>query len=140
MAFDQAAAQRFFAEPQVAVFAVAASGGPPAAVPLWYRYEPGGAPWIVVGTATRKARLVLETRTATLVAEAVRPRIRFVSVELALLDARHPTVEDFRDLASPHLDDEHLDGFLHFARGNLEHELKMTFEVSKWRFGDLTPG
>jgi hypothetical protein len=55
--FDRAA-EGFLAEPQVAVFAVAAPSGPPAAVPLWYCFAPGGPVWIVTPDISRKTQLV----------------------------------------------------------------------------------
>lgn len=140
MTFDQDAAERFLAQPRAAVLAVQAPAGPPAAVPLWFAYRPGQPfLWVVVGEQTRKAGLVRGTRAATLVVQSSSPRIRFVSVELALREISRPTLEEFAQLSSPHLGGDHLRAFLDFAGSNLDHEHKMTFEITRWRFGDLSP-
>lgn len=140
MTFDRCAAERFLAQSRVAVFAVGTPSGPPAAVPLWFHYRPGQPYlWVIVGERTRKAGLVRATGTATLVVETSSPRIRFVSVELTLREISRPTLKEFEQLSTPHLAEDRLRSFLDFAGNNLEHEQKMTFETTRWRFADLSP-
>lgn len=138
MTFNQSAAMELVAEPHVGIFAVAAPDGPPAAVPLWYGYVPGGEIWIVTPTASRKARLVKETGCATLVVDTVTPRVRYASVDLELVGSRASTPADTREIAARYLNGEALTGYLEFAQQQLPDELRMTFRPTKWRFADLT--
>lgn len=130
---EQPDAERFLAEPHVGVLAVAAPDGPPAAVPLWYDYKPGGEVRILTGPTSRKARLLAETRTATLVVDTVTPGTVFVSVELELVGSRPGTADDVRSMAGRYLEGAALDGYLAFAGSELEEDL-YTFRPRRWRY------
>lgn len=136
--FDQPAAQAFLADPHVGVLAVAAPDGPPAAVPLWYAYAPGGDVTIVTPASSRKARLLEHTRTATLVVDTVEPRVRYVSVDLELVGRRPATDDDRRALAARYLAGEALEGYLAMATEQFLDEQVTTLRPTHWRFADLT--
>lgn len=137
MTFDRHEAELFLAEPHVGVFAVGTPSGPPAAVPLWYAYAPGGDVWMLVAPTTRKAKLLSVSRQATLVAQTVAPRTRFVSVELELTDVRPQTAADVRAMASRYLSGPALEGYVEFAAANLR-ENRYQFRTTRWRFNDFT--
>ncbi|GAA2792588.1 hypothetical protein GCM10010533_33450 [Mycolicibacterium pallens] len=60
--------QEFLAAKHVAVISVAATDGrPPASVPIWYDYTPGGNIRITTGASRRKARLIKQNGALTLV-------------------------------------------------------------------------
>lgn len=137
MTFDQHEAELFLAEPHVGVFAVGTSSGPPAAVPLWYAYAPGGDVSMLMAASTRKAKLLKTRREATLVVQTVTPRVRFVSVELELTEVREPTDEDVRAIAEGYLSGPDLEAYLNFAKTNLRED-RYQFRTTRWRFGDFT--
>lgn len=137
MTFDQHEAELFLAEPHVGVFAVGTPSGPPAAVPLWYAYAPGGEVSMLMAASTRKAKLLSTRRQATLVVQTVTPRVRFVSVELELTDVREPTDEDVRAIAEGYLSGADLEAYLEFAKTNLRED-RYQFRTTRWRFGDFT--
>lgn len=137
MTFDQHEAEMFLAEPHVGVLAVETPNGPPAAVPLWYAYTPGDEVLLLTPPTSRKAKLLAASRRATLVAQTVTPRTRYVSVELQLADVRPPTDEDVRALAARYLSGPALEGYLQFARTNLREDC-YRFTTTRWRFDDLT--
>lgn len=137
MTFDQHEAEQFLAEPHVGVLAVEAPGGPPAAVPLWYAYARGGEIWMLMGPSTRKAKLLDVSRRATLVAQTVTPRTRFVSVDLELIGARPATDPDMRAMAERYLSGSALDAYLRFAAANLRED-RYRFATTRWRFGDFS--
>ncbi len=56
--FSEAERQEFLAAKHIAVLSVAADGRPPASVPIWYDYTPGGNIRINTGSSSRKARLI----------------------------------------------------------------------------------
>lgn len=137
MTFDQHEAELFLAEPHVGVFAVETPDGPPAAVPLWYAYTPGSDLSIMTSASTRKAKLLATSRRATLVAQTVATRTRYVSIELALLDTHPATVEEARAIAGRYLPESALEDFLRFATETLREDL-YRFAITRWRFGDFT--
>jgi hypothetical protein len=137
--FDQTAAETFLAEPLIGTFAVAAPEGPPAAVPAWYAYTPRGEVQVITEASSRKARLLADTSCATLVVDAVEPRVRFVSVDLEVVDTRPATAGDRRALASRYLPEGALEGYLAFAEAQLLDEVIVTLRPTRWRYADLTP-
>ena len=57
--FSEAQRQEFLAAKHVGVLSVAAADGrPPASVPIWYDYTPGGNIRINTGASSRKANLI----------------------------------------------------------------------------------
>lgn len=135
---DKAAAIEFLREPHVGVLAVATHGAP-AAVPLWHSCSADGSEVrILSDPGTRKVRWLRRGSLATLVVQTQAPRLRFVSVELELIDHRSATEEDVRAMASRCIEDgPALEGYLEFARANLAEDLH-TFRTTRWRFADLT--
>ena len=67
-AFTESGRQEFLADKHVAVLSIDASGDrPPASVPIWYDYTPGGDIRFNTGPGTRKARLIERAGAVTLV-------------------------------------------------------------------------
>ena len=58
LAMSRAEREAFLAETHVAVVSVAQPGRGPLAVPVWYRYEPGGDVRFVTGGRSKKAELI----------------------------------------------------------------------------------
>ena len=72
----------FLAALHVGVLAVADdSGGAPIAVPVWYRYEPGGDVVMSLGADGVKTRLLAASGRATLCAQSEDLPYAFVSVD-----------------------------------------------------------
>lgn len=138
MSFDEAAAQRFFAEPHVGVFAVEVRSGPPAAVPIWYSYTPGGEVWINTPESSRKARALRRTGQATMVVDTVSPVLRYVSVDLELVSSRPTTFDDQAEMAARYLSGDALAQFLEFSRAHLHGEVRYTLRPTRWRYADMT--
>jgi nitroimidazol reductase NimA-like FMN-containing flavoprotein (pyridoxamine 5'-phosphate oxidase superfamily) len=65
--------EAFLAEVHVGIVATDDPGRSPLAVPVWYRYQPGGAVRIMTGRTSRKAGLIAAAGRLSLV---VRPRSR----------------------------------------------------------------
>ena len=72
--FTEAERQEFLAAKHVGVLSVdAADGRPPASVPIWYDYAPGGDIRFNTGPGTRKAKLIERAGTVTLVVQREEP-------------------------------------------------------------------
>jgi uncharacterized protein len=90
--------QQFLAGKHIAVVSVAATDGrPPASVPLWYAYTPGGDILIVTGALQRKARLIEQAGTVTVVVQREEMPYQYVIVEGTVVDVTNPAPVDVRE-------------------------------------------
>ncbi len=53
-------------------------------VPIWYQYTPGGQPWFITGTSSRKHRLIEAAGYLSLMVERLEPTVRYVAVDGAV--------------------------------------------------------
>ncbi|KAA8887696.1 pyridoxamine 5-phosphate oxidase [Nocardia colli] len=96
--FTEIERQEFLAGKHIAVLSVAATDGrPPAAVPIWYDYTPGGDIRINTGAGRRKARLVQEAGVVTLTVQREELPYQYVIVEGTVVDAATPSPRDARE-------------------------------------------
>lgn len=73
--------EAFLAGLHVGILVIERPDGPPAAAPVWYAYEPGGAVELVTGTGSEKARLLEAAGRASLCAQREEIPYAFVTVE-----------------------------------------------------------
>ena len=85
-AFSETERQEFLAAKHVAVLSVAADGRPPASVPMWYDYTPGGDIRINTGAGARKSKLIEQAGAVTLVVQNEEPPYQYVVVEGTVVD------------------------------------------------------
>lgn len=96
--FTEAERQQFLAEKHVAVLSVAATDGrPPASVPIWYGYAPGGDIVINTGAGNRKARLIEQAGVVTLVVQREDLPYQYVIVEGTVVQTTTPAPLDQRE-------------------------------------------
>src|SRR5258708_12372988 len=82
MALSKEERERFLAEPHVAALSVSAGDKRgPLTVPIWYQYSPGGEPWVITGTGSRKHRLIETQGEFTLMVQRAEPTVRYVAVD-----------------------------------------------------------
>lgn len=97
-AFTETERQQFLADKHVAVLSVTATDGrPPAAVPIWYGYTPGGDITINTGVGTRKATLIEAAGVVTLTVQREEPPYQYVIVEGTVVDVAKPAPLDARE-------------------------------------------
>lgn len=97
-AFTDAEREQFLADLHVAVLSVAAADGrPPAAVPIWYDYEPGGNIRVNTGAGRRKARLIEQHGVVTLTVQREELPYQYVIVEGTVVDVTSPTPAGVRE-------------------------------------------
>lgn len=96
--FTEAEREQFLADKHVAVLSVAATDGrPPASVPIWYGYTPGGDIVINTGAGRRKARLIEQAGVVTLVVQHEDLPYQYVIVEGTVVQTTTPAPLDQRE-------------------------------------------
>lgn len=97
-AFSETERQEFLAALHVGVLSVAATDGrPPASVPIWYDYTPGGNIRVNTGAGSRKAKLIERAGVVTLVVQREDPPYQYVVVEGTVVDTTTPAPLDVRE-------------------------------------------
>jgi PPOX class probable F420-dependent enzyme len=135
--FSEAERQEFLAATHVAVLSVAADGRPPASVPIWYDYTPGGNIRITTGSSSRKARLIERAGAVTLVVQREEPPYQYVVVEGSVVDTTTPAPADVREaIAIRYLGEEGGRAFVSSMAG--VEEVLFTIRPDKWLSADFT--
>jgi PPOX class probable F420-dependent enzyme len=136
--FTEAEREQFLAAKHVGVLSVAATDGrPPASVPIWYGYTPGGNIRINTGASRRKAKLIERAAAVTLVVQHEEPPYQYVIVEGSVVDITSPAPVDVREaIAIRYLGDE---GGREFVRsmGNYDSVL-FTIRPDRWFTADFS--
>jgi PPOX class probable F420-dependent enzyme len=117
-AFTDQERQQFLEAKRVGVLSVATDDGrPPASVPIWYDYTPGGHIRINTGAASRKARLIEKAGAVTLVVQREEPPYQYVIVEGTVVDVTTPSPRDARaGIAIRYLGEEGGNAFVEATR------------------------
>ncbi|GBE66715.1 hypothetical protein MFM001_31770 [Mycobacterium sp. MFM001] len=136
--FSETERQEFLAAKHVAVLSVAADDGrPPASVPIWYDYVPGGNIRIGTSPGSRKARLIEHAGVVTLVVQREEPPYQYVVVEGTVVETTSPSPKDVREaIAIRYLGEE---GGRAFVR-NFETSDNVLFTIrpDRWLSADFT--
>jgi PPOX class probable F420-dependent enzyme len=112
-AMTKAAREAFLAETHVAVISVACDGRGPLTVPVWYRYEPGGAVRFVTGRNARKVAPIRRAGRLSLCVQSETAPYQFVSVEGPATVSDDPDFElDVRQVALRYLGKEFGEAYL----------------------------
>ncbi len=137
-AFSETERERFLEAKHVAVLSVAATDGrPPASVPIWYDYTPGGDIRISTGAGSRKAKLIERAGAVTVVVQREEPPYQYVAVEGTVVDTTEPTPLDVRErIAIRYLGDE---GGRAFVEGMKDqNSVLFTIRPDRWITADFS--
>ena len=136
--FTEAERQKFLAGKHVAVLSVtAADGRPPASVPIWYDYTPGGNIRINTGAARRKAKLIERAGAVTLVVQREELPYQYVVVEGTVVDATAPSPFEVREaIAIRYLGDTGGREFAHALDG--QQNVLFTIRPDRWFTADYS--
>jgi uncharacterized protein len=97
-AFTETEREQFLEAKHVGVLSVAAADGrPPASVPIWYDYTPGGDIRINTGASARKDKLIERAGAVTLVVQTEEPPYQYVVVEGTVVETTTPTPVEVRE-------------------------------------------
>jgi PPOX class probable F420-dependent enzyme len=137
-AFSETERQEFLADKHVAVLSVAATEGrPPASIPIWYDYTPGGDVRIMTGASSRKARLITQTGAVTLVVQREEPPYQYVVVEGTVVETTNPAPADLQEsIAIRYLGEEGGRAFVQSMEG--VEEVLFTIRPDRWLSADFT--
>lgn len=96
--FTEAEREAFLADKHIGVLSVAATDGrPPASVPIWYDYTPGGNIRVNTGASRRKARLIEQAGAVTFVVQREELPYQYVAVEGTVVDVAKPSPDNVRE-------------------------------------------
>jgi PPOX class probable F420-dependent enzyme len=137
-AFTEPQRQEFLAGKHVAVLSVAATDGrPPASVPIWYAYTPGGNILVNTGVAARKTKLIERAGVVTLVVQREEPPYQYVVVEGTVIDTTTPAPLEVREsIAVNYLGEE---GGRAFVQGMADRPgVLFTIRPDRWITADFS--
>jgi uncharacterized protein len=137
-AFTETQREEFLAGLHVAVLSVAATDGrPPASVPIWYDYKPGGNILVNTGVTARKTKLIERAGVVTLVAQREEPPYQYVVVEGTVVDSATPAPLDVREaIAIRYLGEE---GGRAFVQGMADSPgILFTIRPDRWITADFS--
>jgi PPOX class probable F420-dependent enzyme len=137
-AFTDTERQDFLAAKHVGVLSVAAANGrPPASVPIWYDYTPGGNIRINTGAGARKAKLIERAGSVTLLAQREEPPYQYVVVEGTVVETTKPTPAEVREaIAIRYLGEEGGRQFVRSMEG--QDSVLFTIRPDRWITADFS--
>jgi PPOX class probable F420-dependent enzyme len=135
--FTETERQEFLAAKHVAVLSVSADGRPPASVPMWYDYAPGGNIRINTGAGARKSKLIERAGAVTLVVQNEELPYQYVVVEGTVVDTTTPTPVDVREeIAIRYLGEEGGRAFVRAMPG--QNTVLFTIRPDRWLTADFS--
>ena len=138
MALSREEREQFLAEPHVAALSVSAGKNRgPLTVPIWYQYTPGGQPWFITGTGSRKHRLIEAAGHLSLMVERVEPTVRYVAVDGAVDRIEEGTDEQLVEMTKRYLPAEVVEPYLEMARREHGPSVAVYLKPQHWLSADL---
>jgi PPOX class probable F420-dependent enzyme len=137
-AFTEPQRQEFLTGKHVAVLSVAATDGrPPASVPIWYTYTPGGNILVNTGVTSRKTKLIERAGVVTLVVQREEPPYQYVVVEGTVIDTTTPAPLEIRESIAIHYLGE--EGGRAFVQGMADRPgVLFTIRPDRWITADFS--
>jgi len=133
--------ERFLAETHVGIVSVADEGRAPLAVPVWYRYEPGGAVYFITDGKSRKAALLRKAGRATLIAQNEALPYKYVTIEGPVTLARDfDRVREIDEVAYRYLGRELGEAYLRSAAGDYAaaENVRVSIKPERWGSADFS--
>jgi PPOX class probable F420-dependent enzyme len=103
LAMSRAEREAFLADTHVGIVSIAEEGRGPLAVPVWYRYAPGGDVLFATADGSRKRRLLERAPRASLCVQTETAPYLYVSVEGPVTIERVDFERDTREMALRYL-------------------------------------
>lgn len=130
--------EQFLAEPHVAALSVSAGKDRgPLTVPIWYQYTPGGQPWFITGTGSRKHRLIEAAGSLSLMVDRVEPTVRYVAVDGAVDRIEEGTDEQLVEMTKRYLPPEAVEPYLEMARREHGPSVAVYLRPQHWLSADM---
>lgn len=137
-AFTESERQEFLAALHVAVLSVDSGGErPPASVPIWYDYTPGGHIRLSTGPGSRKAKLIEKAGVVTLVVQREEPPYQYVIVEGTVVETSNPAPADLTEsIAIRYLGEEGGKAFVKSMEG--QDSVLYSIRPDRWISADFS--
>jgi|SRR5215468_724729 len=132
LAMSRTEREAFLAATHVAIVSVADPGHGPLSVPVWYRYEPGGALHFVTGTTSRKARLIRAAGRIGLCVQTEAPPYQYVSVEGPVSFGEPDEERDIRAVAIRYLGAQMGEAYLAMMAAEPIPSVLVTLKPTRW--------
>ena len=138
MALSREEREQFLAEPHVAALSVSAGKDRgPLTVPIWYQYTPGGQPWFITGTGSRKHRLIEAAGYLSLMVDRVEPTVRYVAVDGTVDRIEEGTDEQLVEMTKRYLPAEAVEPYLEMARREHGPSVAVYLKPQHWLSADM---
>jgi nitroimidazol reductase NimA-like FMN-containing flavoprotein (pyridoxamine 5'-phosphate oxidase superfamily) len=139
LAMSREEREAFLAEPHVGVVSVAAgSGQAPLAVPIWYRYRPGGEVSFMTGRDSLKTRLIEQEQRFSLCAQTEEPPYKYVTVEGPVVAIEQEVgEEERRAIARHYLDAKRTDRYLAATADEVSQMVVVRMRPERWLTADF---
>ncbi|MDH5566928.1 MAG: pyridoxamine 5'-phosphate oxidase family protein [Myxococcales bacterium] len=127
--------EAFLAGVHVGVLSLGEPGRGPLAIPVWYRYAPGGEIHLVTERGSRKARLLAVGRRISLCVQDEAPPYKYVSVEGPVIAIDPSDLErDERPLAHHYLGCERGDHYIASASDGRDPDamIRVRMRPERW--------
>jgi len=109
----------------------------PLTVPIWYQYTPGGQPWFITGTGSRKHRLIEAAGYLSLMVDRVEPTVRYVAVDGAVDRIEEGTDEQLVEMTKRYLPAEAVEPYLEMARREHGPSVAVYLKPQHWLSADM---
>lgn len=133
--------EEFLARPWIGVFSVPSDDArPPATLPTWYGYEPGGTLTVVTRAGRRKSRLIRRARVSLSVQRTEVP-YRYVTVEGTVIRQGPASEDDLLRIGRRYVPADRVDEWLAWELGGTHpHGVPEVVEIrpDRWLTGDFS--
>jgi nitroimidazol reductase NimA-like FMN-containing flavoprotein (pyridoxamine 5'-phosphate oxidase superfamily) len=132
LVMSRAEREAFLAATRVGIIAVTDPPHGPLAVPVWYRYEPGGVARFVTGARSRKAALIRQAGRIGLCVQSETPPYQYVSVEGPVSFGEPDSERDVREMAIRYLGQALGETYLATLAADPEPSVLVTLTPQRW--------
>jgi nitroimidazol reductase NimA-like FMN-containing flavoprotein (pyridoxamine 5'-phosphate oxidase superfamily) len=118
----------FLAQVHIGVISFNEPNRGPLSAPIWYDYKPGGDPWVLIGTDSRKAKLIKAGDRFSLVAQQEQLPYKYVSVE-GIAEVRSAKDGEILGMAVRYLGEEQGQAYASQSGGE---NLIVSMKIERW--------
>ena len=129
---SRAQREEFLAATRVGVVSIADGNRGPLAVPVWYRYTPGGTLRFVTGASSRKAKLLRAAGRAGFCVQSETPPYQYVSIEGPVTIGTPDREQDVRQVALRYLGEQMGEMYLASTAADPEPAILIELRPERW--------
>ena len=127
--------EQFLSDLHVGLISIPRSARGPLTVPIWYDYEPGGAPWMITELNSLKGRYLQKCDRISLCVQNESLPYKYVTVE-GPFEYRKSDKDQLLAMATRYLGEEQ--GALYASSPPSEHSIVVTIKPDQWLSTDYS--